>query len=335
MGKFSPHHNCNQDKMGVRHLNSFIRNNCQRATKCVSFSELSGKKIAVDISIYLYKYLETDTLIENMYLMMSIFRYYGVIPIFVFDGKPPPEKKELLKERRLLKESAEEEYNKLKKMSQCEELEKEEKNEILTAMYSLKKKFIYITKEHTSIIKKLIVSYGLTYHDAVGEADELCALLTIKKRVWACMSEDMDMFIYGCPRVLRYFSLLKKTAILYDYRIILEELGLIEKEFREICVLSGTDYNICSGQQHTLSKTLKLFKKYHKTGEEDDFYEWVLKNKPCYINDIELLKTVNSMFDITNDEKNYKIHDVQIMNARINKDEMKSILREDGFVFSF
>ena len=30
---------------------------------------------------------------ENMYLMLSIFRYYNVIPIFVFDGKPPPEKK--------------------------------------------------------------------------------------------------------------------------------------------------------------------------------------------------------------------------------------------------
>jgi len=41
-------------------------------------SELSGKKIAVDISIYLYKFASDDTLIENIYLMLSIFSKEGV-----------------------------------------------------------------------------------------------------------------------------------------------------------------------------------------------------------------------------------------------------------------
>ena len=64
-------------------------------------SELSCKKIVVDISIYLYKYEAENALLENMYVMLSIFSYYNVIPIFIFDGKPPPEKKELLqKEKR-------------------------------------------------------------------------------------------------------------------------------------------------------------------------------------------------------------------------------------------
>ena len=30
-----------------------------------------------------------DSLIEKFYLMSSIFKYYNIVPIFVFDGKPP------------------------------------------------------------------------------------------------------------------------------------------------------------------------------------------------------------------------------------------------------
>ena len=101
--------------MGIRHLNKFLRRNCVNSIKCISLSELSGKKIAVDISIYLYKYTGDDNLIENIYLMISIFKHYNIIPIFIFDGKPPTEKKTLLAKRTLDKAEAEKEYNLLKK----------------------------------------------------------------------------------------------------------------------------------------------------------------------------------------------------------------------------
>ena len=100
--------------MGIKNLNSFIRLNCPKSIKCISVSELSGKKIAIDISIYLYKYEGDGTLIENMYLLMAIMRFYNIIPIFIFDGKPPTEKKELLQKRKEDKITAETEYNILK-----------------------------------------------------------------------------------------------------------------------------------------------------------------------------------------------------------------------------
>ena len=56
--------------MGIKYLNSFLRENCSNSIKCMPVMELSGKKIAIDISIYLYKYEGDGTLIENMYLMM-------------------------------------------------------------------------------------------------------------------------------------------------------------------------------------------------------------------------------------------------------------------------
>jgi hypothetical protein len=46
--------------------------------------------------------------------MLSIFRHYNITPIFIFDGKIPAEKKELLLKRREDKIGAEKEYQALK-----------------------------------------------------------------------------------------------------------------------------------------------------------------------------------------------------------------------------
>ena len=99
--------------MGIRYLNRFLKDNASPSIKLSRLSELSGKKIAVDISIYMYRFASDNTLIENMYLMLSVFRHYNIIPIFVFDGKPPPEKRELLQKRKEDKQDAENEYKKL------------------------------------------------------------------------------------------------------------------------------------------------------------------------------------------------------------------------------
>ena len=256
--------------MGIKFLNKILRDNCDQSIWQIDIGELTGKKIAVDISIYLYKYESNNTLLESIYLMLATFRHCNIIPIFIFDGKPPPEKKELLKKRRLDKEAAKNEYNKLK--NQLDDISDDsdyEKNEIVATMDQLKRQFVYITHEKIEKVKELIRAYGATYFDAPGEADEMCALLVIKKKVWACLSEDMDLFVYGCNRVLRYFSLANQSIVLYHTKGILASLNMTQKEFREICVLSGTDYNINANNNLktnenviTLQNTIKLFRKY-------------------------------------------------------------------------
>ena len=229
--------------MGIRNLNRYLRDNCKSSIRCINMADLSGKRIAIDISIYLYKYEADNALLENMYSMLSIFRHYNIIPIFIFDGKPPPEKKALLIKRRENREDAQTEYNKLKKQLENRD-DNEDNHDIIVSMAQLKQTIVQLKKEQIEKVKSLIIAYGSTYYDAPGEADELCALLVIKKNVWACLSEDMDMFVYGCTRVLRYFSLISHTAVLYYTKGILEELNMTQTEFKEICVLSGTDYNI-------------------------------------------------------------------------------------------
>jgi len=253
--------------MGIKYLNRFLKENASNSINITSISNLSGKKIAVDISIYMYKYASENCLIENMYLLLSIFRHYNVIPIFIFDGKPPTEKKELLQKRREDKKAAQEEYNNLKNiLNNNSDMDECDKQEIIYNMDMLKKKFVHINKNDVENVKNLIRAYGATYYDAPGEADELCAMLTIKGKVWGCLSEDMDMFVYGCPRVIRYLSLLNHTIVIYEMKGILENLGITQKELREICVISGTDYNIMNNtnKTQTLYTTLKYFLKYFK-----------------------------------------------------------------------
>jgi flap endonuclease-1 len=288
----------------------------------------------VDISIYLYKYEAENALLENMYVMLSIFRYYNIIPIFIFDGKPPPEKKALLQKRKQDKEAAQEEYDKLKIQLESKE-EDDDKQDIIAAMDQLKKQIVQINRDKIESVKALIRAYGATYYDAPGEADELCALLVIKKKVWACLSEDMDLFVYGCTRVLRYFSLIAHTVVLYYTKGIYDELNMTQKEFKEICVLSGTDYNINANGNNdivNLRLTIKHFKKF-KDSKEDNFYNWLIQNTD-YINDIDLLNNINNMFSLECDHKKLEIFkNIKVVNGPIRQDEIEEIMKEEDFIF--
>jgi flap endonuclease-1 len=313
--------------MGIKNLNKFLRENCVKNIQQINLSDLTGKKIAIDISIYLYKYETNDALLENIYLMLSIFRQYNIIPVFIFDGKPPPEKQALLKKRREDKILAKTEYNKLKE--QLNDVSDEEKNEIITTMDQLKKQFVCMNHEKIQKVKDLIVAYGATYYDAPGEADEQCAMLVIKKQVWACLSEDMDLFVYGCNRVIRYLSLTNETAILYYTKGILEELKMTQKEFTEICILSGTDYNINTNSHLHLSETIKLFRGFQKEQTELSFYHWLMN---LNLNlDLELLTKINTMFNISNELTNS--FTIPFKMGTIYKNSIKEILKEDGFMF--
>jgi flap endonuclease-1 len=293
-------------------------------------SDLSGKKIAVDISIYLYKFVAENALLENMYLMLATFRYYGIVPVFIFDGKPPTEKKELLESRRQDKRDAENEFNRLKENLELD-MEETERQEIQTSMDQLKKQFICIRRNQIQTVKDLIVAFGATYYDAPGEADELCAYLVNKKKVWGCLSEDTDMFVYGCANVLRYLSLMNHTMVLYKTKEILDELGVSQKEFREICVLSGTDYNV-SKDSGNLYNVLKMFKKYHKvsSGKTDDFYSWLRENEYRY--DYETLMEINEMFELSSEDFE-DFEKKKISNGIYQKEQIRGILKEDGFIF--
>ena len=133
--------------MGIKHLNKYLQSNCKNSIKQISLLELRDKKIVIDTSIYLYRFLGEKALLENFYLMISIFREYNIIPLFIFDAKPPIEKEELLKKRKAGKKEAESKYKELKR--KLYDVPEDEKREIEDTMLTLKKDFIRV--HHTDI----------------------------------------------------------------------------------------------------------------------------------------------------------------------------------------
>lgn len=315
--------------MGIKNLNKFLQQSCNKSINQIHLSELSGKKIVVDTSIYLYRFMGEECLLENFYLMISIFKQYNIIPLFVFDGKPPVEKEDILKQRKLEKKEAQEKYKSLE--NNLQNATEEEKVELKETMDQLKRQFIRI--HHTDIenVKTLIQSYGVSYVDAPGEADKLCAKMVCKNKAYACLSEDMDLFVYGCNRVLRYLSLLKKSAILYELPSILNELGMTMTEFQYICIVSGTDYNLSTRSDTNLNNTIKYFKKYKKS-DSNDFYEWLEANTD-YIDNIYELYNILHMFSLSDmsEYKNYE--NIKIINGPVNLSNLKEIMYKEHFIF--
>jgi len=323
--------------MGIRYLNRFIKSKCVNSIHCVHLSALTGKCIVIDASIYLYNYESEDALIENFYLMLSIFRCYNITPLFIFDGKPPPDKKELLLKRKQKREQYQEKYRQLN-IQITQNTNDDEMHQINQEMNKLKKKLVQMTKNKIEKVKNLIQVFGASWIDAPEEADKLCVLLVKEEKAWACLSEDMDLFVYGCPRVLRYFSLLKHTAVLYNTSQILKELNMPFEDFKDICVLSGTDYNILNNRHNALYIVLSYYTKYKKSTCNESFYEWLVNNTSFICQeDVEVLNGVKQIFTLndTNKEQINQITQEQIIQVQkqFNQEALEQIMNKENFIF--
>ena len=313
--------------MGIQYLNNYIKKNTKPgSTTKITFTELSNKVIAIDTSIYLYKYLTNDNLLESMYLMISLFKKHDIIPIFVFDGAPPKEKETIIKKRQ---------NDKLLAKQKCEQLQEQlinstdivEQTNLSESIKNLKRRCIKLRKHDIEKVRNLMDAFGVYSIEAPGEADELCAKLVITKIAYACLSEDMDLFLYGCPRVLRYLSLTNSTFIIYYLDKILNDLKFTFKEFKEICVVSGSDY--IANNVFNLYNILKYYKEYKDSHDSQDFYMWLYN----YINikiDLNELNSAYLMYEVSSNKLHINMNEL-IKNT--NHNQIKEIMTPEGFIF--
>jgi len=317
--------------MGIKYLNKYLTNHCSaNSISKKPLSEFRYRTFVIDTSIYLYRFAENNMLIEGFYNMVSIFKKYHITPIFVFDGKPPVEKKELLEKRRAEKNTAEKIYNELKSQLAVESTDK--KTELLHDMEALKKKFVRIKPSDIQTVKRLLTAYGTQWIDSIGEADQLCAYMVRQNYAWACVSDDMDMFLYGCTRVIRHISLMNQTGILYNTPEILSELNMSLEMFTDIAILSGTDYNI--HQKVNLYETMRLYRTYCETFSEDSkpFHEWLSENAHYAKIELDTLVKVRNMFQLGSFSLEYSTQQMAIP-PKIDKTALHDILKSDGFIF--
>jgi len=271
--------------MGVRYLNKFLYDQCPRGMQNITFDQLRGQTIVVDISIYLYKFKAIDDLLALIQNMLSIFNTYNIRGIFIFDGKPKQNKQTELILRKEQKEKAWQQYTQLI-----------ETNTSQLQLQFLKQQFTKINITDVKNVKQIMDTMGAKYAVAPHEADELCAKLSVHNHLY-CMSDDMDMLVYGCKHVLRKVNFDTKTAILYKLDDILKYLNLSYEDFKRLCVLSGTDY-----YKSNKNILFKIYSKY-RLSNCTNLYEWLKSNNIS--ENFELLETICNDFNISSIQYEY------------------------------
>lgn len=255
--------------MGVEGLHQYLLHNISKESKIIKkihLYDISGKTIAIDASIYIYKFFVNNDykLLKNgIKKMLDEFKMNRITPLFVFDGKPPKIKDIQLNKRRQEKDN----------IDNIDFINN-------TTKVKYKEKSIRPNRDTITFVKNILDNKNVKYINAPNEADPVCAWLVKTGKAWACLSDDTDMFIYGCTRVLRSYSINNKSLMFYELDKMLDNLNLTFDQFREICVVSGTDYNNIDCNIN-INLVFQLYYEYKNTTERHDsrFINWLYKKE--------------------------------------------------------
>lgn len=296
--------------MGIYKLQTFIKNTCNNSIKLEQLQSLSGKRVAVDATSLMYKYKKENDLLYKIFMFCTIFRNLNIHICMIFDGTPPVEKLEAIKQRKLQKQQA------FKQMKDLQE--KIQKNmvcldeDIYKSLQYYQNQSMYLTKEDICSVKQLLSLYGITWIVSNGEADFVCGYLARKGFVDAVISDDTDMFVLGCPVVVRFVSLIQSTCVIYNLKKILYTLGLSFEEFHYLCSISKSDYNV-EVHTPTFEQHYRKFKKGNKEirNSQEILYSKELQNAKEHI------------------QKN--LHTNSIKNMQFDEDRLQSFLKQNQF----
>ena len=228
--------------MGIDGLNPFLKEKTPNAIKEIKLYLFRNKTIAIDTSLYFYKFLhKNERFLEGFFQQIYRLKVNDITPIYIFDGKPPLEKHQIIQQR---KDKKQELYNLI------EQYEKEKKNvttleeklQYSFKINKLKKKLIYVKKEYITDLKNLLEIMNIQYIQAEGEADPICGQLCKDKVIDMVLSDDMDLLTSGANIVLRNFFVGTNKIYCYNLTKILEELEFTREQWIDFCILCGCDY---------------------------------------------------------------------------------------------
>ena len=288
--------------MGIKHLNRFLHKHCSsNAVQHTNISIFQNETLVIDTSIFMYRFLTSEKTQQGMVSMfekmIQMFRQYNITPVFIFDGKPPEEKTKLLKERYWKRVLASRKVEELKQILESAA----DTPETIHDYQAIKKEMeiaetdaLRLRKVDILAIKTFIRSLNLSFIEAKEEADELCVKQVKSNQAHAVISDDMDMLVHGCPATIRNLNVNTGECTAYYLNVILYELNMTIQQFREIMVLSGTDY-CANPEECDLYKTLKLYTNYKRFLKSNKwrtigFLEYVLQYTDYVSNTDEIQK---------------------------------------------
>ncbi len=249
--------------------------------KEIEFSDLAGKKIAIDAFNTLFQFVSiirdrftgeplrdskgriTSHLSGILYRFSNMLEA-GIKPVMVFDGTPPYFKKRTIEERQTAKEIAEKKWK--------EAVEKGE-DAMRYAQASSR-----LTGEMLDNAKELLEYMGIPWYQAPGEGEAACSVMCKRGDVDYAGSQDFDLLLFGAPRFVKNLSVSGKRKVpkkevyidvkpqVIELDDVLKSLGVTHEQLVIIGLLIGTDFNY--GVKGVGPKTAVKLVKENKTLEK-------------------------------------------------------------------
>jgi len=291
--------------MGIKNLHKLLQKYAPNCYEQKHLSEFSYQRVAIDISLYLYKYkaISGDQWIQSFIYLISCLRKWNIHCIFVYDNKAPVEKLEEQKRRR---------ENRVKQSDRIIELEKEleiyekggEPSErmieickkegvvsllprgnmqrkqtidvrlIKQKIESMKSMVISINEDDLDLSRELFDILQIPYTKAISEAEAYSSYLCIHGKIDAVLSEDTDVLAYGSPLFLTKIDTMNDTVVCINYQKMLDELEMTKESFVDLCIMLGCDYN-SNVPKVGLEKSYALMKRYKNIDLIDEIKEHV------------------------------------------------------------
>jgi len=259
--------------MGVTGLLKFLAKAAPMAVRKVPLSAYSGRRVAVDTSIFMYQHMYARDHIGGFARQATLLLKHGIKPIFIFDGPPLEAKDDTMEARREVHAKNVSQKAIVKAQLDAAVKQQQQKREMTSAANA---EITKLKKEHNKLsqrtlrptfenfreVRRLFDLMGIPYLKAKHEADWLCAQLNSKSVVDAVLSNDGDLLTNRAPLLLTKYNSKDETVIEISLKKVLESLEITHDQFIDLCIMSGCDYVKDGIKGVGPAKGLKLLKKH-------------------------------------------------------------------------
>ncbi len=227
--------------------------------EAVTLRELDGKVLFFDGNNALYQFLAiirqpdgtplkdrqgrvTSHLAGLMYRTANLVEA-GILPVFIWDGKPDERKADTLDERRERREQAAEQAEQAREEGDLERARTK-------AMQSSRLSSTMIEQAD-----QLLDLLGVPTIQAPSEGEAQAAKAIAEGHGFASVSQDFDSLLFGTPRLIRNLGVRQRRKVpgkdayvevkpeLLHLDQVLETLEITREQLVAVGVLMGTDYN--------------------------------------------------------------------------------------------
>ena len=213
--------------MGIKNLKQIIKSSGEK----VSLSSFSGKRIVIDVSIFMYRfaYFDNDP-IKGFQQQVRYFKEIGLTPIYVFDGIAPSAKSETLEKRKqhvdVIQEKIELLEDKLFTLKYSSESSLPTIKNVRKQLMEKKNQIINVKYTDYCRLKVWFKEENIEWKQSNGEAYTLCAQINLSdSNCIGVLSEDTDMLAFGATSFITgYKNNTNGDVIIYKLSKVLDDL---------------------------------------------------------------------------------------------------------------